>query len=267
MLMILSNLQLMKGAILGDIVGSRFERSGPKTTDFDLFTVDCSFTDDTVLTVAVADAILNQLDYGETIRAYALRYPDAGYGGTFRKWMRDELTEPYVSWGNGSAMRVSPVGWLFNDLDTVLAQAKKSALPTHGHPEGVKGAQAIAASIFLARQGGGKEDIRRYVADTFGYNLRRTVEGIRPDYKFDVSCAGSVPEAIIAFLDSKDLLDSIRLAISLGGDTDTQAAMAGSISEAFYGPVPPAVEEVMNAFLPNEFIDVVGAFERVLQVG
>lgn len=257
----------MKGAILGDIVGSRLERSGPKTTDFDLFTTKCRFTDDTVLTIAVADAILHQQDFGTTIKEYALRYPNAGYGGTFRKWMRDELTEPYASWGNGSAMRVSPVGWLYNDLESVLAQAKASAMPTHGHPEGVKGAQAIAAAIFLARQGGGKEDIRQYITETFGYNLRRTVEEIRPDYRFDVSCAGSVPEAIIAFLDSRDLLDSIRLAVSLGGDTDTQAAMAGSIAEAFYGPVPPAVEEVMNAFLPDEFIDVIGAFERVLQVG
>jgi ADP-ribosylglycohydrolase len=257
----------MKGAILGDIIGSRLERSGPKTTDFDLFTTECRFTDDTVLTIAVADAIINQRDYGATIKDYALRYPKAGYGGTFKKWMFDELEEEYSSWGNGSAMRVSPVGWLFNDIESVLDQAKASALPTHGHPEGVKGAQAIAASIFLARKGGGKEDIRQYVTETFGYNLRRTVEEIRPDYTFDVSCAGSVPESIIAFLDSKDLIDSIRLAISLGGDTDTQAAMAGSISEAFYGPVPAPVEDVMNAFLPNEFIDLIGVFERALQVG
>lgn len=257
----------MKGAIIGDIVGSRLERSGPKTTDFELFTTKCRFTDDTVLTVAVADAILNQKDYGEAIKAYALEYPNAGFGSFFRKWMKDELEEEYRSWGNGSAMRVSPVGWLFNDLDSVLREAKASALPTHGHPEGVKGAQAIAASIFLARQGGGKEDIRKYIQETFGYNLRRTVDDIRPDYKFDVSCAGSVPEAIIAFLDSRDLVHAIRLAVSLGGDTDTQAAMAGSIAEAFYGGVDPALEEVMNAFLPNEFVDVIGRFERALQVG
>ncbi|WP_273446357.1 ADP-ribosylglycohydrolase family protein [Neolewinella agarilytica] len=257
----------MKGAILGDIIGSRFERGGAKDYDFSLFTTDCQFTDDTVLTVAIADAILHQEDFGEAIKTYALRYPDAGYGGTFRKWMRDEPEEEYTSWGNGSAMRVSPVGWLYNDLETVLAQAKATAMPTHGHPEGVKGAQAIAAAIFLARQGGGKEDIRQYVSQTFGYNLRRTIEEIRPDYAFDVSCAGSVPEAIIAFLDSKDLMDSIRLAVSLGGDTDTQAAMAGCIAEAFYGGIDPALEEVMNAFLPNEFIDVVGKFERALQVG
>lgn len=257
----------MKGAILGDIIGSRLERNGAKNYDFELFTTKCRFTDDTVLTVAVADAILNQLDYGETIKDYALRYPDAGYGGTFKKWMRDELEEAYSSWANGSAMRVSPVGWLFNDLESVLREAKASALPTHGHPEGVKGAQAIAASIFLARQGGGKEDIRQYVTETFGYNLRRTIDEIRPDYAFDVSCAGSVPESIIAFLDSKDLIDSIRLAISLGGDTDTQAAMAGGISEAFYGPIPAPVEDVMNAFLPNELIDVIGMFGRALQVG
>jgi len=284
------NTRIMKGAILGDIVGSRFEGKSAvagklqmklasagkiagrilppnKTTDFTLLTPECHFTDDTVLTVAVADAILHQKDYGETIKDYALRYPDAGYGGTFRKWMRDELEEEYRSWGNGSAMRVSPVGWLFNDLETVLAQAKASAVPTHGHPEGVKGAQAIAAAIFLARRGGGKEDIRRYITDTFGYNLRRTIEEIRPEYVFDVSCQGSVPEAIIAFLDSKNLVDGIRLAVSLGGDTDTQAAMAGCIGEAFYGPVAPALEEVMNAFLPNDLIGVIGAFDRTLQVG
>ncbi|MEM1358118.1 MAG: ADP-ribosylglycohydrolase family protein [Bacteroidota bacterium] len=257
----------MKGAIIGDIVGSRLERSGPKTTDFDLFTVECHYTDDTVLTVAIAEAILKQKDFGVMIKDYALRYPNAGYGGTFRKWMRNELADEYRSWGNGSAMRVSPVGWLYNDLEMVLAKAKETALPTHGHPEGIKGAQAIAAAIFLARQGGGKEDIRKYVTDTFSYNLRRTVDEIRPDYTFDVSCQGSVPEAIIAFLDSRDLIDAIRLAVSLGGDTDTQAAMAGSIAEAFYGGVAPELEEVMNAYLPKEFIDVIATFERVLQVG
>lgn len=257
----------MKGAILGDIVGSRLERRGLKTTDFDLLNTNCRFTDDTVLTVAVADAILNQVDYGEAIKAYALRYPDAGYGGTFKKWMKDELTEPYASWANGSAMRVSPVGWLFNDLETVLAQARASALLTHGHPEGIKGAQAVATAIFLARQGGGKEDIRQYVRQTFGYRLDRTVADIRPDYAFDVSCAGSVPEALVAFFDSKDTIDAIRLAVSLGGDADTQAAIAGSVAEAFYGPLPPAAEEAMNAFLPNEFIDVIGRFDRALQVG
>ncbi|MBC6995686.1 ADP-ribosylglycohydrolase family protein [Neolewinella lacunae] len=257
----------MKGAIIGDIVGSRLERSGPKTTDFDLFTTQCRFTDDTVLTIAVADAILHQKDYGENIKAYALRYPEAGYGGTFRQWMRDELSEPYASWGNGSAMRVSPVGWLFNDLDRVLAEAEKSALPTHGHPEGIKGAQAIASAIFLARQGAGKEDIRQFITDRFGYRLRRTVEEIRPDYVFDVSCAGSVPEAIIAFLDARDLEDAIRLAVSLGGDTDTQAAMAGCIAEAFFGGIHPRLEDVMNAFLPAEFIDTIAAFDAAMEVG
>lgn len=257
----------MKGAIIGDIVGSRLERSGPKTTDFELFTTECRFTDDTVLTVAIADAILSQKDYGEAIKAYALAYPEAGYGGTFKKWMRDELEEEYNSWGNGSAMRVSPVGWLFNDLETVRREARNTAMPTHGHPEGVKGAEAIATAIFLARKGGGKEDIRQHITEAFGYNLRRTVEAIRPDYAFDVSCQGSVPEAIIAFLDSKDFVHAIRLAVSLGGDTDTQAAMAGSIAEVFYGGIDPQLEDVMSAFLPNEFIDVIGRFEKTLQVG
>jgi ADP-ribosylglycohydrolase len=257
----------MKGAILGDIIGSRFERSGIKTTEFDLFSVECSFTDDTVLTVAIAEAILAQKDYAETVQEYALRYPDAGYGGTFKKWMHGEIIGPYNSWGNGSAMRVSPVGWLFNDLETVRTEARKSAAITHDHPEGIKGAEAIAAAIFLLRQGAEKEDIRKYVQETFGYNLRRTVEEIRPDYRFDVSCQGSVPESIIAFLDSKDLVDAIRLAISLGGDTDTQAAMAASLAEPFYGGVPPALGEVMIAFLPNDFVDVMHRFERALQVG
>jgi ADP-ribosylglycohydrolase len=257
----------MKGAILGDIIGSRLERNGAKAYDFTLLTPECRFTDDTVLTVAVADAILHQEDYGKVIKAYAIAFPDAGYGGTFKKWMRDELEEEYSSWGNGSAMRVSPVGWLFNDIESVLREAKASALPTHGHPEGVKGAQAIATAIFLARQGGGKEDIRQYLTETFGYNLRRTIEEIRPNYAFDVSCQGSVPEAIIAFLDSNDLIDSIRLAISLGGDTDTQAAMAGCISEAFYGPVPEAYMDVVNVLIPRAFQEVIGQFERVLEVG
>ncbi|MTB51938.1 ADP-ribosylglycohydrolase family protein [Lewinella sp. W8] len=257
----------MKGAILGDIIGSRFERSGIKTTEFDLFTVECSFTDDTVLTVAIAAAILGQKDYAETVQEYALRYPDAGYGGTFKQWMRGDILGPYNSWGNGSAMRVSPVGWLFNDLESVRREARATAAITHDHPEGIKGAEAIAAAIFLLRQGAEKEDVRQYVQETFGYNLRRTVEEIRPGYAFDVSCQGSVPESIIAFLDSKDLVDAIRLAISLGGDTDTQAAMAASLAEPFYGGIPPALEEVMVAFLPNEFVDVTHHFERALQVG
>ena len=256
----------MKGAIIGDIIGSRLERDGAKDYDFDLVTTDCRFTDDTVLTVAVADAILNQRDYDEVVMEYALQYPDAGYGGTFKKWMRGEIMGPYNSWGNGAAMRVSPVGWLFNDLETVLDQARRSAAITHDHTEGIKGAQAVASAIFLARQGGGKEDIRQYVKQNFGYKLNRNIENIRPDYAFDVSSQGSVPESIIAFLDSRNLVDAIRLAVSLGGDTDTQAAIAGSIAEAFYGPLEPALEEVMNAFLPNEFIDVLGAFDRVLQV-
>lgn len=256
----------MKGAILGDIIGSRFERAGLKSMDFDLFTVDCRFTDDTVLTVAVADAILQQQDYAETIMSYANRYPDAGFGGTFKKWMRGEILGDYGSWGNGAAMRVSPVGWLFNDVETVRGEARKTAKTTHGHPEGIKAAESVATAIFLARQGGGKEDIRQYVAETFGYRLDRTLDEIRPTYKFDVSSAGSVPEAIIAFLESNDLLHAIRLAVSLGGDTDTQAAIAGSIAEAFYGPVPPPIEEVMHAFLPAEFIDTIDSFERALQV-
>lgn len=259
----------MKGAILGDIIGSRFEHNplplpdplqGRGDVAFDLFTTDCHFTDDTVLTVAIAEAMLEGKDYRETIIDYALRYPDAGYGANFRAWLNGDIPDAeYQSWGNGSAMRVSPVGWLCNDIEQVLAEARNTALPTHGHPEGIKGAQAVAASIFLARQGAGKEDIRHYVQQQFGYRMMRRVE--------NVSCAGSVPEAIICFLDSTDLLDAIRLAVSLGGDADTQAAIAGSIAEAFYGPPPKVVQEVMYAFLPDEFKEVMHRFEAALQVG
>ncbi|MEL6762646.1 MAG: ADP-ribosylglycohydrolase family protein [Cyanobacteria bacterium J06607_6] len=233
----------MKGAILGDIIGSRLERSGPKTTDFDLFTTECHFTDDSVLTVAVAEAILQQGDYGEYIKDYALRYPKAGYGGTFRKWMHDELTEAYRSWGNGSAMRVSPVGFAGETLDAVLQEAEKTAVVTHNHPEGVKGAQATAAAIFLARHQHSKADIRAYISETFDYDLNRTVDEIRPHYFFNESCQATVPEAIIAFLDADDFEDAIRNAVSLGGDSDTLTCITGGIAEAFYGAVPDDIAQ------------------------
>ncbi|MBD2447181.1 ADP-ribosylglycohydrolase family protein [Nostoc sp. FACHB-152] len=248
----------MLGAIAGDIIGSIYERKNIKTKDFPLFDRQCSFTDDTVLTVAVAEVILDGREllhgqYIEQFKSYFRRYPFAGYGGTFRNWANSNNSEPYNSWGNGSAMRVSPIGFAFNDLDTVIKEAKLSAEITHNHPEGIKGAQATAAAIFLARTGNEKSAIKSYIQTTFGYDLEPTLDEIRPNYKFDVSCQGSVPQAIIAFLESQDYEDAIRNAISLGGDSDTIACITGGIAQAYYGGVPPAIANQTLSYL-NEHL-------------
>jgi ADP-ribosyl-[dinitrogen reductase] hydrolase len=228
----------MLGAIIGDIIGSVYEKSGMKKTDFPLFDRDCRFTDDTVMTLAIADALMHKRMFRTNIRTFGLNYPNRGYGGMFREWLQTENAKPYHSFGNGSAMRVSPVGFACKEMEEVLDMARKTAEPTHNHPEGVKGAQAVAAGIFLARHNRSKEEIRTYIEDTFGYNLHRSVEEIRPGYQFDVSCQGSVPESIIAFLDSHDLESAIRLAVSLGGDADTMAAIAGALAQAYYKNIP-----------------------------
>jgi len=218
----------MLGAIAGDVIGSIYEGRGKqiKRENFPLFSPHCHFTDDSLLTIAVADAILTDGDYGPAIRQYALRYPHLGYGGRFKQWMGSDSSEPYFSYGNGSAMRVSPVGWAFDSVEDVLHEAQRSAAVTHNHPEGIKGAQATALAIFLARQRIEKEALRLEISARFGYDLYQTVAEIRPGYKFDSSCQGSVPQAIIAFLDSAGVEDAIRKAISLGGDSDTLAAIA-----------------------------------------
>lgn len=226
------------GAIAGDVIGSVHERAGTKTTEFPLFTGRSRFTDDSVLTAAVADALVNRRGYADAILDWARAYPRAGYGGAFRRWMTSCDPQPYGSYGNGSAMRAGPVGWAFDTLDEVLAEARRSAEVTHDHPEGIKGAQALAAAVFLARTGSSKEEIRSLVSARFGYDLSRRVEEIRPGYAFDVSCQGSVPEALVAFLDSTGWEDAVRLSISLGGDADTLACMTGAVAEAFYGEVP-----------------------------
>ncbi|GAB4425546.1 MAG: ADP-ribosylglycohydrolase family protein [Anaerolineae bacterium] len=252
----------MLGAIAGDIIGSVYERrhSRIKTTDFPLFDARCTFTDDTVLTVATADALLRGLDYAAVYRDYGRRYPNAGYGGTFIHWIFDDRAGPYNSWGNGSAMRVSPVGWAFDSADAVLAAAERSAAVTHNHPEGIKGAQATALAVFLARTGHDKAAIKTEIETRFGYNLSRRLDDIRPGYQFDVSCQGSVPEAIIAFLEADDVEQAIRLAISLGGDSDTLACIAGSIAEAFFGGIPATVAAEVHRRLPAELLAVVDAF-------
>jgi ADP-ribosylglycohydrolase len=252
----------MLGAICGDVIGSVHERRGTKETSFNLFDQAMRFTDDTVLTVATAEAILTGEDYGAAYHRYARRYPHAGYGSAFRAWLRSDNPRPYGSWGNGSAMRVSPVGWMAASESQALEEAARSAAPTHDHAEGVKGAQAVALAVYLARTGTEKEGIRRRVSEQTGYDLSRSVEAIRPAYRFDVSSAGSVPESIVAFLDAGDFEDAVRLAVSLGGDADTQAAIAGGIAEAYWGGVPASIEARVRRVLPQSFVTVIEAFQR-----
>ena len=257
----------MLGAIAGDIIGSVYEGSPIKTTDFPLFSPGCRFTDDTVLTVAVAEAILSGRGYAEAVHDFGNRYPRAGYGGSFVRWLQARDPGPYGSWGNGSAMRVSPVGWAFGSEDEVLEQARLSASITHDHPEGVRGAQAVALAVFLARTGSSREEIRRRIAGGFGYGLDTTVEAIRPGYAFDVSCQGSVPQSLVCFLDSADWEGAVRNAVSLGGDSDTQACMAGAVAEAFHGGVPDSVRDRVMHSLPRDLGAVVEEFQRVFMTG
>ena len=250
----------MLGAIMGDIIGSAWELDGHKSVEFPLITRDSHFTDDTVLTVATASALLRGTPYADAYYEYGNRYPRAGYGGSFRAWLASEERAPYGSWGNGSAMRVSPVGWARSTVEEVLEEAERSAEVTHDHPEGIRGAQAVALAVFLARTGSTKAEIRDAIRHRIGYPLDRTVDEIRPGYHFDVSCQGSVPEAITAFLESDDFKHAIRLAVSLGGDADTQAAIAGGIAEAFYGDIPWEFAQEALERVPGEFRETVLEF-------
>jgi ADP-ribosylglycohydrolase len=264
----------MIGAIVGDVIGSVFEQQNTKSTDFVLFSRFSHFTDDTILTIAVADAVLHRKEhpisyveqqqnralYGDKIREYGRRYPGAGYGQMFEDWLGRESTRGYHSFGNGSAMRVSPVGFAFDDLKSVLREAKLSAEVTHNHPQGIKGAQAIASAIYLARTGQTKEQIRVFVQEKFGYSLERRLDDIRPSYKFDSTCNGSVPQAITAFLESNDFEDAIRKAVSLGGDSDTIACMAGGMAQAYYHEIPDDLIRQTGLLLTAEFREVIRAF-------
>ena len=250
----------MIGAIAGDIIGSVYERVNIKTVEFPLFQKRSRFTDDTVLSVALADAILHGADYASKLKEYYRLYPRAGYGGAFMEWACSDSMAPYNSWGNGSAMRVSPVGFAFDTLETVLDEARKSAAVTHNHPEGIKGAQAVAACVFLARTGSNREEIRQYVTGSFGYDLSESIDSIRPHYTFDVSCQGSVPQAITAFLESVDLEDAIRKAVSIGGDSDTIACIAGGIAHAFYGGIPHFMAERVHEILDQRLNSILEEF-------
>ncbi|MFC1672453.1 ADP-ribosylglycohydrolase family protein [Planctomycetota bacterium] len=231
----------MLGAIAGDIIGSVYEHHNVRSTDFPLFSPDSTFTDDTVLTCAVAEMILYGGDYAEKYRTFYGHYPDRGYGGSFRLWARGRRDEPYNSFGNGSAMRVSPIGYMYDDRAMVLDEAMQSAEVTHNHPEGIKGAQAVAAAVFMAREGRTKSEIRDYVMQRFGYDLSGSVQDLREHYTYDVTCQGTVPQAMMVFLASKDYEDAIRKAISIGGDSDTIACITGGIAEAHYGGVPDEI--------------------------
>lgn len=255
----------MMGAIIGDIVGSVYEWNNIKTKEFPFFGEKCIFTDDTVMTIAVAEAVMNggsHDDFIDAMKKYGRMYPDAGYGGRFGSWLFSEDRKPYNSWGNGSAMRVSPCGWVMNCGFTARTgmwpnngreMAKRSAAVTHDHPEGIKGAAAVADAIFLCRLYRGrwvadgetkamiptiddcKQMVREHVEEVYGYDLSKTLAEIRPHYRFNESCQDTVPQAITAFLESSDFEDAIRSAISLGGDSDTLAAITGGIAEAAYG--------------------------------
>ncbi len=251
----------MLGAIAGDVIGSVFESSPIKSTEFPLFSRHSRFTDDTVLTVAVAYSILKGVDYASSFKTFGRRYPNAGYGLSFYNWIFSPERKPYGSWGNGSAMRVSPIGFAFDTVEDVLKEAKKSAEVTHNHPEGIKGAQATALAVFLASRGKSKEEIKREISQRFGYNLDRTVDEIRPTYRFDVSCQGSVPEAIISFLESQNFEDAVRKGISLGGDSDTIACIAGAIAHSFYKDLPGEVVSNVKERLPEEFLSIIEEFK------
>ena len=264
----------MYGAILGDIIGSPYEFDrGNKTKDFPLLSKYSTYTDDTVMTIAVADAFLSVQPEMEDevirqrlvmkMQKYGRLYPHAGYGGRFRYWLRDRHPQPYNSWGNGSAMRVSSVGWLYGDLETVRRMARLSAEVTHNHPEGIKGAEATASAIFLARTGSTKAEIKAYIEENFHYDLSRTCDEIRPTYYHVESCQETVPEAITAFLEGNSFEDVIRTAVSLGGDCDTLTCIAGSMAEAFYG-VSEELKAECRKRLSNDLLEVVGRFDDVI---
>jgi len=233
------------GGIAGDIIGSAYEGRRAKDESFPLFVPGCRFTDDTVMTLAVAQALLDGGPYRDWLLELGRRHPDAGYGGSFRRWLASADPQPYRSYGNGSAMRVGAVPWFFRAEADVLREARRSAMPTHDHPEGIKGAEATALCIRMALDGRGKDEIARRISETFGYTTTTTYAELRRHEGFDVTCQGTVPPAIVTFLASRSYEDAVRKAVALGGDSDTLACITGSIAEAFYGEVPePIVREV-----------------------
>lgn len=252
----------MLGAIIGDIVGSRFEFNNTNRTDFELFTDECAFTDDTICTVAIADALLRGCSFKKSLLDWCRRYPNpkGAYGGSFGRWVHSLHPEPYNSFGNGSAMRVSPCGYL-PGLHNVVKYARESAECTHNHPEGIKGAECVAECIYLARSEKNKSQIREMVQEQYGYDLNLTCDGIRRTNTFNETCQVTVPQAIVCFLESTDFESAIRLAVSIGGDSDTIAAITGGIAEVYYG-IPQHIQDKAWGYLPKEMQDVVTQFKQ-----
>lgn len=260
----------MFGAIIGDIVGSRFEfDNGNKSRDFELFTEGCSFTDDTVMTIAVAEALMDcALDAGEdeiktkliaSMKKWGKKYPNAGYGARFIHWVLSDDPEPYGSYGNGSGMRVSSVGWLFDSLERTREVARWTAEVTHNHPEGIKGAEATAVAIYMARQGSTKWKIREYLENEFCYDLSRNLDEIRPGYYHVEDCMRTMPEAFECYLEAESYEDTLRNVMYIGGDTDTLGAIAGAIAEARWG-IPTEIETAAVDFLNRDILEVLGRF-------
>lgn len=265
----------MYGAILGDMIGSPYEfKEKVESKDFEMFNRKIRYTDDSMMTIAVADALMKAgNDASEetlkdsfvlSMQIWGRKYPKAGYGGRFRKWLKLDNPQPYGSYGNGSAMRVSPVGWFFDSLDKTIEAAGWSAEVTHNHPEGIKGAKAMAAAIYMARNGSSKDEIKEFIQKEFRYDLSKTCDEVRPWYQFDVSCQGTVPFSILAFLEGEDFEDVIRTAVSLGGDCDTLTCIAGGIAEAFY-EVPDDYVIECRKRLPEDALGVIDSFYKFLR--
>lgn len=256
----------MLGAIIGDIVGSRFEWKNNKTKEFELFHKDCFFTDDSVMTIAIADAIMRANKNIGILPAYAVEsmqligrpYPKCGYGGNFYHWIYSDNPKPYGSFGNGAAMRVSVCGFAAGSLEEVMELSNAVTEVSHNHPEGLKGAEATAVAVFMAKEGYKKEEIKRYIIENY-YDMDFTLDEIRKDYFFDVTCQGSVPQALEAFFESESFEDAIRNAISIGGDSDTIAAITGGIAEAYYG-IPESMVQKAKEYLDEELIEIVNRF-------
>lgn len=264
----------MRGVICGDIIGSPYERGGTKDYDFELFIPKCKVTDDTIMTCAIAEAVMDTyeeaglrdwdfLAWRSSVRMkeFGRRHMDFSYGGTFRKWLEGKVEDGYGSYGNGSAMRVSPVSWAYDELDDILDAAKATALPTHGSPEGIRGAQAIASAVFLARMEENDETIQQYIEEKFYYDYRTPLDALRENYSFDVTCQGSVPVALRAYHEATGFEDAMRLSVSMGGDSDTIAAMAGSIAEIRW-EIPEKIWNRCEKLLPDDVAKTLSRWEE-----
>jgi len=258
--------KLIIGAIAGDMAGFGSAGNHPAPDNQPLITGKSNFGADSVMTVAVMDSLLNGREYVRTFQLYGKKYPDRGYGTTFGRWLRQDEPRPYHSWNNGAATRVSPVGYAGRTVGEVLDEARKCAGVSHNHPDGIKGAQAVAASVFLAKNGRSKDEIRDYLGSTFGYDLKRSIEDIRPRYIYDPSCEGSVPEAITAFLDSHDFESSVRLAISLGCGNGALAGISGAVAQAFYKEIPADIAKPVISMLSPEMYEIIEEFSKAYPV-